>query len=63
MSFPMMERTNPASPSFRYPDHLKSVKPASILEDVFWLLEDYGPAWYTEDLHDRLVDALQVHSS
>ena len=28
------------------------------LEEVFELLEDYAPIWYTEGLHDRIVAAL-----
>ena len=28
------------------------------LEEVFYLLEDYAPIWYTENLHDRIVAAL-----
>ena len=29
-----------------------------VLEEMFQLLEDYAPAWYTEQLHDRAVAAL-----
>lgn len=29
------------------------------LEEVFDLLEDYAPIWYTEGLHDRIVAALR----
>jgi hypothetical protein len=29
-----------------------------VLEELFILLEDYGPAWYTEEHHDRVVGAL-----
>lgn len=28
------------------------------LEEVFELLEDYAPIWYTEELHDRILAAL-----
>jgi hypothetical protein len=32
--------------------------PREVLEEVFELLEDYGPIFYTEDLHNRIVAAL-----
>lgn len=30
----------------------------AVLEELFTLLEDYAPAWYTEDHHNRAVAAL-----
>ena len=30
----------------------------TVLEEVFQLLEDYGPLWYTEKHHDRILAAL-----
>ena len=30
-----------------------------VLEELFQLLEDYGPAWYTEKHHNRAVAALR----
>ena len=30
----------------------------SVLREVFELLEDYAPIWYTEELHNRLAAAL-----
>lgn len=32
--------------------------PEAVLEELFLLLEEYGPQWYTEDHHDRAVAAL-----
>ena len=29
-----------------------------VLEEVYELLEDYGPTFYTEELHNRIVAAL-----
>jgi hypothetical protein len=29
-----------------------------VLEELFQLLEEYAPAWYTEQHHDRAVAAL-----
>lgn len=36
----------------------QSVDPKAVLAELFHLLEEYGPAWYTEDHHDRVVAAL-----
>ena len=36
-------------------------KPASgnaVLRELFELLEDYAPTWYTEELHNRAASAL-----
>lgn len=37
---------------------LKSADPRTVLEEVFELLEDYGPVFYTEELHNKIVAAL-----
>lgn len=34
------------------------VTPKEVLEELFELLEDYAPTWYTEDHHNRAVAAL-----
>ncbi len=31
----------------------------TVLEEVFQLLEEYGPLWYTEEHHDRILAALR----
>jgi hypothetical protein len=41
-------------------DRLPSAKPTEVLAEIFELLEEYGPAWYTEEHHDRIVAALKV---
>ncbi len=33
-------------------------EPREVLEHVLGLLEDFGPTWYTEELHNRIVAAL-----
>lgn len=30
----------------------------TVLEELFELLEDYAPLWYTEEHHDRILAAL-----
>ena len=32
--------------------------PRAVLEELFKLLEDYAPTWYTEEHHNRAVAAL-----
>jgi hypothetical protein len=32
----------------------------TVLEEVFQLLEDYAPVWYTEEQHDRILAALRI---
>ena len=32
---------------------------AEVFAEMFELLEDYAPAWYSEDLHDRALAALR----
>jgi hypothetical protein len=31
---------------------------SAVLRELFELLEDYAPIWYTEDLHNRAAAAL-----
>jgi len=35
-----------------------SAEPVAILRELFELLEDYAPIWYTEELHSRTANAL-----
>jgi hypothetical protein len=35
-------------------EHLQPSKEREVLAELFKLLEDYSPAWYTEAHHDRL---------
>jgi hypothetical protein len=32
--------------------------PRAVLKELFELLEEYAPTWYTEELHDRAKGAL-----
>lgn len=40
-----------------------SLSTQSVLEELFALLEDYAPAWYTEEQHLRVLAALQQHNA
>jgi hypothetical protein len=35
--------------------------PKNVLEEVFELLEEFSPAWYSEELHKRAMAALKAH--
>jgi hypothetical protein len=41
------------------PYQAPGLDPKIVLKELFELLEDYGPGWYTEDHHDRAVAALR----
>jgi hypothetical protein len=44
-------------------DQRKLWSPTAVLKDLVELLEDYGPAWYTEEHHNRAVAALHSRTS
>jgi hypothetical protein len=48
----------PVRRSFKPQDTRTSTNPEAVLKDLFELLEEYGPIWYTEELHARARIAL-----
>lgn len=34
--------------------------PVEVLQELFLLLEEFGPQWYTEEQHNRAVAALTI---
>jgi len=36
----------------------EGIDPHTILRELFELLQDYSPMWYTEELHNRTAAAL-----
>jgi hypothetical protein len=44
--------------NFKLKDISLSTNPRIVLKEIFELLEEYGPMWYTEELHDRAKAAL-----
>ena len=48
--------------SFKLTDARNSTDPKVVLKEVFQLLEEYGPMWYTEELHNRMKTALASHN-
>jgi hypothetical protein len=43
---------------FQQSPQLAAPTPPIVLREVFELLEEYGPVWYTEEIHDRIRAAL-----
>ena len=41
-------------------DSLEASDPKSVLQELFVLLEDYGPVWYTAKLRRHIVSALNL---
>ena len=41
-------------------DNSASEDPRAVLEDLFLLLEDYSPTWYTDEQRDRVLSALTL---
>ncbi len=44
--------------SFKPQGTSTSTNPKAVLKEIIELLEEYGPLWYTEDLHNRAKIAL-----
>jgi hypothetical protein len=58
MSIHQTKTTSKRKSSFISLDQRQPANPKTVLKDLFELLENYGPAWYTEDHHNRAVAAL-----
>ena len=52
---PLMPELNFVPKSIQPKDRLN---PRAVLEELFVLLEDYAPTWYTKEHHDRAIAAL-----
>jgi hypothetical protein len=59
----MNRKRLPKDPSPGSPPRSEEVErpptPREVLEELFQLLEDYAPMWYTEEHHNRAVAALR----
>ena len=42
------------------PDACEVLNPSRVLQELFELLEAYGPLWYTEELRERTLTALST---
>jgi hypothetical protein len=58
VSFPTVEEANATTSTFSHGKQLQPVNPAKVLAELFELLEEYGPSWYTEEHHNRAIAAL-----
>lgn len=63
MNVEPLSRTHSSNANFSSPGLEQGVPtPLTVLKELFQLLEDYAPAWYTEELHNRAVAALRTGS-
>lgn len=37
---------------------VSTMNPVDVLHELFNLLEDYAPIWYTQETHDRVLETL-----
>lgn len=56
MSSKILALANSLNDSRRRSQQSTSTK--DVLRELFTLLEEYAPTWYSENLHNRAVDAL-----
>jgi len=70
MAFPEVENTNlelvelkPGAGSVSESEQLWPGNPIAALRELFNLLEEYSPSWYTEEHHKRAVAALSAGGS
>ena len=45
--------------SYNYPESIHSEDLKAALEELFKLLEDYSPLWYSVETHNRALAALE----
>ncbi|MGB8324473.1 MAG: hypothetical protein WCE52_16055 [Candidatus Acidiferrum sp.] len=60
MSLQTLEKANSAQRKSITREPLPSVNPRTVFVELFELLEEYGPSWYTEEQHNRAVAAMHI---
>lgn len=60
MKLQISPQRNPADRNARNSEQLQSANPKDVFMELFELLEEYGPKWYTEEQHNRAMAALRV---
>ena len=60
MSLQTLEKANPAQRKSITREPLPAVNPRTVFVELFELLEEYGPSWYTEEQHNRAVAAMRI---
>lgn len=58
MNSHLLEVVSGAGKTHDNDDRLKPITPVAVLQELFELLEDYSPIWYTQENHDRAVAVL-----
>jgi hypothetical protein len=55
-----LERSNgvPRADGLPRTEQLSCATPLAVLKELFDLLEEYGPVWYTQELYERIQAAL-----
>jgi hypothetical protein len=56
MGYSVISSARKSSPE--NPNEIQSVSPNTALKELFDLLENYSPTWYTEEHHNRAAAAL-----
>ncbi len=60
MRSPKLEEQNPSQNTAISFEKPQPVDPSEVLAELFELLEEYAPSWYTEERHDRALSALRI---
>jgi hypothetical protein len=58
MNSHVLEVVSGGSKTHNNDNRLKPITPVAVLQELFELLEDYSPIWYTQENHDRAVAVL-----
>jgi hypothetical protein len=59
MKFLQVEKLDARNNHFGPDEPPVPVDPTTVLNELFELLEEYAPAWYMQEHHDRAASALQ----
>jgi hypothetical protein len=55
-----LEKVNSAQNKLASREPLQPLNPRTVFVELFELLEEYGPSWYTEEQHNRAVAAMRI---
>jgi hypothetical protein len=61
MNSSLPELVSGAGKPYNNDSRSKPITPVTVLQELFELLEDYSPVWYTQENHDRALVALGRH--
>lgn len=60
MSLQKHEERNAVQDAVSAFEKQRPVNPSEVLAELFELLEEYAPLWYTEEHHNRIEIALRI---